>query len=590
VSAHLARMGLGALRPGQAAAIGSLLRGRDVLVLLATGGGKSLCYQLPAIELHEAGRGPTLVVSPLIALMDDQVQALERRGIRAVALHSRRKLDASADEATLIYASPERLKSASFRRWLRGRVAAVAIDEAHCISQWGHDFRPDYRKLGELKAELGVPIIALTATATPRVADDIVASLHLDDPVRVIGDLRRSNLELAVEHHRGDNARVERAADLLRDLDGRAIVYASTRKRVQATAEALKKAGIDAGYYHAGRTGGAREKAAASFGSGRTNVLVATTAYGMGVDLPDVRQVIHVQAPGSLEGWWQEAGRAGRDGLPAACVLLWSDNDAVTQARLRGNAPAPGAVEGWRALEAFVRGTGCREQAIVRYFGGDDVPPCGRCDVCAAPEVVREMVSQSASDAADRTRERVAKSAADAAVTLDDGAVDAVIAFIAAMKRPAGKRLVAQGLRGSTAKPVKRRGLASNPGYGALRSVPEVAIVGAIDRLLAIGRLARRGKRYPTVWIPDKPVRAKAGEGKPKWKPVGLAAVLKDFRKREARKRRWKAYQVFDNATLIAIASKRPQTLDELDAVPGMGPARLAKFGTKILDLIRETP
>jgi ATP-dependent DNA helicase RecQ len=582
-------------RAGQREAIATFEAGRDVVVLMSTGGGKSLCYQLPAVRSWEAGRGATLVVSPLVALMDDQVAALARKGIPAVAAHAanaKAGIDPTRtrDKYAVVYASPERLKSARFRRWLQSLpIAAAAVDEAHCVAQWGHDFRPDYLRLDVLKRELGVPVMALTATATPRVVDEIVGSLGLEDPIRVSGDLRRPNLALAVEVLRGDKARVERAIELLRENPGRAIVYAPTRKRVKNTYDALKKAKISAGWYHGGRTDGARASAQQAFDAGKTRVLVATSAFGMGVDLPDVRLVVHVASPGSLEAWWQEAGRAGRDGLPARCVLLFSPGDAVTQERIRGKSPAPGAVAGWEALERFAMTVACREAGVLSHLvgAGFQPVPCGKCDVCTGSDVAA-VVDDVKKELADERRERAQKRRADAAVELGPAEEELVLAFVGAMKRPSGKRLVAQGLRGSTAKAVKRRGLGSNPHHGALAHVPELALVNAIERLLEEGRLAPRGKRYPTVWLPDKPVRAAKGEGKSRWKPVGLEGALKELRKREARKRRWRAYQVFDNATLMAIAASLPTSLEDLLDIKGLGPKRVERFGARILEVVAE--
>ena len=317
--------GYSAFRPGQQRAVDALLSGRDVQVLLPTGGGKSLCFQVPAMVWRAQGRGPLLVVSPLIALMEDQVAALQRCGVDARVVHSgmpwaeqREALD-GARTADLLYVSPERIGVKRFRARLEGIApSACAVDEAHCISEWGHDFRPAYRNLGVLKRELGLPIMALTATATPRVMADIADSLGLSDPVRIVGGFDRPNLRFSVELHRGDKVRAERCLGILNGLGigrdpsgGRAVVYAATRKRVKAVATQLSKAGLKVAWYHAGRTDGARARAQQRFESGTHRVMVATTAFGMGIDQPDVRAVIHVQAPASLESYYQQAGRAG---------------------------------------------------------------------------------------------------------------------------------------------------------------------------------------------------------------------------------------------------------------------------------------
>jgi len=596
--------GHAALRPGQGEAATALDAGRDVLVVLPTGTGKSLCYQLPAAWHAQDRRAVTLVVSPLVALMEDQVRALRAKGIPAAAFH--RGLDKAAFTAStrdiearggLVYASPERLRNAGFRRWLaRLPRFAIAVDEAHCISEWGHDFREDYARLGELKREFGGPVIALTATATPRVRDEIARSLGLVDPLVVEGDVRRPNLAFVVEHVAGDAARTRRVAEVLREAGvpetGRAIVYAATRKRVSALCADLRRLGVPAGYYHAGRSDSARQNAQEAYEEGRRPVLVATSAFGMGVDHPDVRVVVHAEAPGTLESYYQQAGRAGRDGAPARCVLLWSPKDAVTQARLRGQSAPPGVVEGWRALDAYVHGAVCRQVAFSAHFLGEGGPPCGVCDVCAEPTVTKAEARAARERRTERRQERdQARRDADA-VVLDAEQCDRIVAFVDALGRPVGKRLVAQGLRGSKSKAARRRGLPNNPHHGALNAVPEDALVRAVERLLGEGRLARKGKKYPTVWIPGKAVRGAGGLPRTPRKPRGFVAAdpiegaLERFRLREARRRKWKAYMVFDNATLRALAAARPRTLDDLARVPGIGPKRLATFGEALLDLM----
>lgn len=582
-----------ALRPAQADAIDAALCDRDAIVLLPTGGGKSLCYQIPARARQIAGQGPTLVVSPLVALMDDQVRALQARGVAAVAVHSRARpaLD-DLRRAALVYASPERLTGLTFRRLLqRAQIAAIAIDEAHCISTWGHDFRPEFRALGELRSTFDVPITALTATATPRALDDIAQTLGLRDPVRVIGDLRRPNLALSVEHIAGDKDRALRVDALVREAiadGGRAIVYAGSRKRVRALADGLKKARLPAEWYHAGRTDAVRAEVQRRFTEGATRVLVATTAFGMGIDVPDVRIVVHAEAPGTLEGWWQEAGRAGRDGGPCRGVLLWSPKDAVLQQRLRGDSPPPGVEAGWRALRDAIEGTGCREQAVLSWLG-TTVGPCGLCDACERPDRVREVAAASRARAKDQAIARAEKRHQDLSVEVCPEDLDQIVAFVGGMRRPCARTLVAKALRGSKARLAVRRGLPDVPGHGALAHLPELALIAAIDDLLDAGRLVRKGKKYPTVWLPDRPVRS----GPPKArapKATGLVAALKAFRSREARRRRWRAYMVFDNATLQALADQRPADMSALLAIPGFGPKRAERYGDKLLQLISENP
>ncbi|MBX2803929.1 MAG: ATP-dependent DNA helicase [Myxococcales bacterium] len=602
-----------AFRPGQDRAVRAFIEGRDVEVVLPTGGGKSVCYQVPAVHLARSGAGPTLVVSPLVALMQDQVAALRRRGVRAAALHraldhaERRRVEGTLGEHALIYASPERLAGTRFRRQLaKASVSRVAIDEAHCISEWGHDFRKDYLTLGALKEVLGVPTMALTATATPRVMEEVRQSLSLEDPVSVWGSFDRPNLHLSVEHHRGDNARTRRVAELLRAQElgrdparGRVVIYAATRKRVRAVSDALRKEGFKAGYYHAGRTTGARERAQRRFESGDLAVLVATTAFGMGIDLPDVRMVVHVQAPSTLEAYYQQAGRAGRDGEPSSCVLLYAPGDSRTQNQLMGASPNPGVENGWRAMQDYAYGTVCRQAALVSWFtlGGlpeaaPDEQTCGTCDVCTDLPSVRTAVQTARSSLRQAAEAREAKRRADSAVSLTEAQQALVVSFVDALRKPIGRTALALGLRGSKAKRLKRLRLQSNPHFGALKSVPEVALVRGIDQLLECGRLVRKGRKYPTVWLPDKRVRPRS-TGAPKAKrPAerGLPAALRSFRSKEARRRRWRPFQVFPDKLLRAIVEERPATPAELLALPGMGSARMAKFGSQLLELVRDNP
>lgn len=604
--------GYPAFRPHQGEAVAAALAGRDVLVVLPTGAGKSLCYQLPAIIRRERGLGPTLVVSPLIALMDDQVQSLRERGVMAVALHGAqpsenwRQLRARATRAALIYVSPEKLKSSAFRKWLATlALSAAAVDEAHCVSQWGHDFRPDYLQLQLLKREFAIPVTALTATATTQVMAEVATELQLSDPLIVRGDFARPNLQFSVEIMRGDKTRAARAVEWLTQLGfqhkqaaepGRALIYAATRKRVQAVYQAVRAAGLRAGYYHAGRSASARVNAAAAFESGKKPILVATTAFGMGIDRPDVRLIVHVNASASLAAYYQEAGRAGRDGKSAACVLLYSSGDAVTHARLRGEQPTAGALAGWKAMQDYVFASSCRQQNIVEYFAAEpSTYRCGLCDSCMEPERVATAVDHERARLTARAQAQTERQRADRKQAqefeLSAEQIASVIEFVNGLRKPLGKQLIARGLRGSKAKDVRRKKLADNPQFGALKGVPESAIMDAMEELLAAGSLARKGRKYPTVWMPDKRVRAVPDPDKPRPRRArGLAAALKRYRRNEARKRGWKPYQVFDNQTLQRIVSARPGTSDELLAIRGLGERRVDRFGARLLTLVKEYP
>ena len=588
-------------RPGQADAVVAVLSGRDAVVLLPTGSGKSICYQVPALVFRRHHAGTTLVVSPLIALMNDQVAALEGRGVRAAALHShqsysqqRASIEAfECGELDLLYVSPERSASPNFRKSLqRATVALLAIDEAHCVSQWGHDFRPDYLRLGELREQLDCPAVALTATATQAVLTEIETELELRNPVPVRSGFARPNLQFAVLQARTQKLRL---AELREELDscglrptrgaGRAIVYCSTRKTVESVAKTLRSEGFAVGYYHAGRTKLARERAQRAFDLGRTRILVATNAFGMGVDVPDIRLIVHFQTPGSVEAYYQEAGRAGRDGEPARCVLYFGAGDLMTQRRLSQSSSQNRALEARRenaleAIERYATSVRCRHQALVTHFTAGplkDEPVCGRCDVCMDSDAVREQ-------------QRAVEKHAEPVRALAPEAKAIILAAVGRLRRPVGKTNLARALRGSRAKSLARGGLLTLPEYGSLAHYREAEIVAATDELLDDGSLKRTGRKYPTVWIPGKPLRSAGREPsavarRPTSRPI--ARALDNYRRRKAKALKWKTYMVFQRKVILAIDKTEPQSLAELERIPGLGPAKVARFGDDILELVR---
>lgn len=559
-------------RPGQRAAIEAVMGGRDAVVLLPTGAGKSSCYQVPAVAMARRGDGTTLVISPLIALMDDQVQGLSGRGIAAASLHSHQDDDAQRavigrlvrGELVVLYVSPERAVQPGFKRLLaRSRIALLAIDEAHCVSQWGHDFRPEYMRLRELREVLAAPTIALTATATPRVMAEIVSALELSSPETVRGEFQRPNLTFEVRHLRGDDVRLAATVDALERAGlrrmtgaGRGIVYCATRNKTESVADGLARAGFAVGHYHAGRTALARERAQRAFALGKTRVLVATSAFGMGVDYPDVRVIVHFQAPGSLEAYYQEAGRAGRDGEAASCLMLFGAADLMTQRRLRDDEAA------LAALDRYANAATCRQQILCGHFTGNAEPiTCGLCDNCAEPSAPRV--------------------APVVATTLAAAEQQLIVDAVGAVRRPVGKQNLAKALRGSQAKQVIANGLVHLPQHGRLGEVPEADILATIDKLIADRRLVRRGRKYPTIGLPGKIVR------KPRTQTSSITLALDSYRKRMARQLKWKAYMVFQRNTIAAIAAQRPSTKDELARIPGLGPSRIARFGDDILALVQ---
>ncbi len=383
-----------ALRHHQRRAILAALRGRDCLAVLPTGGGKSICFQVPGLLLP----GLTLVISPLISLMQDQVDALQQREVAAAYLSSaqtsseRNHVLAALRERKLklLYVAPERLEGLT--RELDGTpIALLAVDEAHCISEWGHEFRPQYRTIGRYRSRFGSPpTMALTGTATPETRADIVHSLRLRRPVTIVRSFDRPNLYFAVRRVGYDGERLQLALRLLRAADGTTIVYVPTRNQTDGVATVLRHWGIQALPYHAGLPAGARRALLAQFLNGRCRVMVATNAFGMGIDKPDVRLVLHLGVPGRPEAYFQEAGRAGRDGAPAACVVLWTEGDLALARRLLSGPGSPDRpprrmrAANRRAISCmtdYVRTFRCRRRILLRYLG-ESSTRCAGCDRC----------------------------------------------------------------------------------------------------------------------------------------------------------------------------------------------------------------
>lgn len=595
-------------RFGQQDAVDAVMQNRDAVVLLPTGGGKSLCYQVPAVAFRRQGKGTTVVISPLIALMQDQVAALSGRGIAAAAMNSHQddeqRRDVSAQflkgELDLLYVSPERAALEGFRRMLRKvPVALLAIDEAHCVSQWGHDFRPEYMRLGELRELFSGPTIALTATATPRVMTEIVAQLQMRNPTLVKGDFTRANLAFSVQHLRGDEARLDALIAALDEAGmrsrkgehGRAIIYCATRKKAEDVAKKLKSANVPCSHYHAGRTQLARSRAQNAFEAGRSKVLVATNAFGMGIDYPDVRLIVHFQSPASLEAYYQEAGRAGRDGEPGKCLLFFGPGDLMTQRRIAEMGPRSEAqrLRGEAALvdvQRYVDSEICRQVVLCSHFTAtDDHPRCGRCDVCTGA-----IVAQDA---------HPAQKPLVAAVALNGDIRTTITAAVSGLRRPVGKTNLVRALRGSQARPLRRLGLLDMREHGALHAHNERDLVATVDDMLKEGQLARKGRKYPTVWPAGKPVRAVRAPGEipaPRrtntmrfggLRHTDCSRELENYRRRTARALKWKSYMVFQQRTIADIEEKKPVTRDDLIRIRGLGPAKIEKFGEDILEIVR---
>lgn len=606
--------GFDTLRPLQRAAVEAVSARRDTLVVLPTGGGKSLCYQLPPLLRDPGEPALGIVVSPLIALMKDQVDGLRLEGYPAASLHSaigateaaavRRSVESGA--LRLLLLSPERLFSEGTAAWLgrvADRVGSLAIDEAHCISQWGHDFRPEYRRLAELRLLLpGVPVLAATATATPRVREDIVAQLAMRDPAVLVGDFDRPNLTYRVMPRVGQGE--EQVAEVLRRHAGAAaIVYCISRKQTEALVDALKKRGIKAEAYHAGLTPKRRSAVQEAFISERLGVVVATVAFGMGIDRGDVRVVVHASMPKSIEGYQQETGRAGRDGMPAECVLLYSPADRVKWAQIMERGPEEGGVptppevlQAQKALltqmQSFAGGSRCRHRALVEYFGqGWQHGPCGACDVCLS-----EL--EEVEDAA----------------TITKKILSCVIRLAGSRGDIYGAAYIADVLRGARLARITERGHDQLSTWGLLRDIERDQLITYIGQLVDQDALVRAEGPYPVLALTAhglrvlkglEPVRLcrmrsaealqAADKGRRRTNIVGEEALalddtahalfesLRALRREVAQGLGVPPYLVFTDASLEEMARARPGAPDTLVKVRGIGDQKVERFGARFL-------
>jgi ATP-dependent DNA helicase RecQ len=601
--------GYPAFRGPQAEIVEHVTRGGDALVLMPTGGGKSLCYQVPAIARHRDGKGVALVVSPLIALMHDQVGALDEVGVRAAYLNSslppaeaqRVEHALSSGELTLLYAAPERVTNPRFLAQLqalhaRDQLSLFAIDEAHCVSQWGHDFRADYLALGLLHERFpSVPRVALTATADQLTRADIVARLKLDAARIFISSFDRPNIRYDIVEK--DNARTQLLRFIQDEHAGDAgIVYCLSRKKVDETASWLGQQGISTLPYHAGLTADQRRIHQDRFVREEGIVMVATIAFGMGIDKPDVRFVAHIDLPKTIESYYQETGRAGRDGLPARAFMTYGLADVVNQRRMIDESPAG---EAWKrsqqgkldALLALAEAHDCRRVRLLAYFG-EASTPCGNCDNCLTPPITWDatLAARKALSCIYRFHQR-------------NGQRFGAAHLIDVLRGKETVKVIDYGHRGL-----------STFGIGAELSEAEWRAV--IRQLLALGHLHADGDFHtlgPTatsraVMQGDVPItlrkasektrrargsRSAAGQGKQRSAPLALDArgderyrALKAWRAAVAKEHNLPAYVVFHDATLAEMARAAPRTLAALGAISGVGAKKLQAYGPDILELL----
>ena len=605
--------GYHSFRPGQEEAVSALLTGRDLLAVMPTGAGKSICYQVPALVRGHV----TLVISPLISLMKDQVSALRQNGVRAAFINStltpsqqhKALLNAREGVYRIIYVAPERLMTDAFLSFAcEAELDFVIVDEAHCVSQWGQDFRPAYLSVAPFLNALSVrpPVGAFTATATNTVRDDIGRLIGLRDPVQVLTGFDRPNLFFEVQ--RPD----DRDRALLSFVSGRreesGIVYCATRKAAEQVASMLCANGIDAGCYHAGMGDEERARIQECFVSDRLPVIVATNAFGMGIDKSNVSFVVHYQMPKDLESYYQEAGRAGRDGSEAHCLLLYKPQDVrlqrffldkqeeeselnpETRKTVRLHAEAR-----LREMTFYATGSGCLRERILKYFG-ESAGPCGHCGNCLAADsgILTGRVFADVSDAARQA-----------------------VSLVASLNGRYGEQMISDVLKGKDLPSIRQRNLHLHSLYGSLGWMARSDIHALLKELLAIGALAVSAGPYPTLRtgeraqdvlnraevrlaLSDRSAKKLVKAVEPGLRLDGtrpqtadrgerlLYIRLSELRKRVAKEQKAPPFIIFSNVTLQDMAKKRPHTREEMLRVTGVGEGKMQRYGAAFLREIRD--
>ena len=592
--------GYASFREGQREVIDAILSGRDVLGVMPTGAGKSICYQVPALAMP----GCALVISPLISLMKDQVAALKQAGVAAAFLNSsltERQMDLAlrnlaGGQYKLVYVAPERLLTPRFLSLCRSLpISMVAVDEAHCISQWGQDFRPSYLDIPKFIDSLPARprLCAFTATATRRVRCDIQRLLGLRDPFSLVTGFDRPNLRFFVERPRDKMAALSRVLDAHEGESG--IVYCATRKAVEKVCDELRGRGVAAIRYHAGLSEAERRENQEAFSYDRAQVMVATNAFGMGIDKSDVRFVVHYNMPKDLESYYQEAGRAGRDGEVSDCVLLFAKSDVTTQRFLIDKMGEEGDLEGealaearraaWQRLDqmtAYCQTDACLRAYILRYFGEEAEERCGACGNCLRPSELMDATPMALP----------------------------VLECVRDINGRVGARLICSTLLGSREQRVQEMRLDRSPHYGRLQGVQRRLLSDVIDEMLERGYLASSGGKYAVIRLGPKAkaaldggsVRLRVREEEPasparrqtpktaalRDADAGLFAALRALRLRIAEKRGVPAYMIFNDAALRAMCALRPRTKEAFLEVPGVGEAKLRAYGDDFLQAIAQ--